>query len=451
MTGYTLVGVNGQDEGVNVGFGSYLNFIGAGVTVTLSGDVLVVDIPGGGGGGGTPSAPFDSVQFNNAGAFGGTANFTWNGTGLVITDGAGTTDTLSPGTLLFTTAGTGTVSVKTGGGADGPLNLDILDLQVNGSSGLAGQVLTSAGPGVSPTWSPIPAASGWTDSGTIVHLTTATDQVAIGTNVATANRKVTVLNTGTDLGFRVEGAASTQNVLDTAVTADANPRFGLDVAGAHTWGPATTAYDLGLRRTAAGTLALDNNASGTASFVPRTDATCGVGTNNLRFADVIAVTHRVFAAAGAANPASSLSATAIQFGPGGGVALDTRVQRTGTSTLTFDNNAAGSGIFIFRGNVQTQSRNVGYVTTAATPYGVTGTDEVIFANPGANQVVNLPNAAGAGQAGRRITVKRVNTSVFTVTVGSGGGTIDGAATYVIAAGTLNAITVVSDGANWWII
>ena len=110
---------------------------------------------GGGGGGGTPSLPFNSVQYNNAGAFGGSANFTWDGTGVVVTDGAGITDTLSPGTLLFTTAGTGTVSVKTGGGADGPLNLDILDLQVNGASGLAGQVLTSGGPGASPTWAAV--------------------------------------------------------------------------------------------------------------------------------------------------------------------------------------------------------------------------------------------------------------------------------------------------------
>ena len=208
MTGYTLVGVNGQDEGNNLGFGAYLNFTGAGVTASISGDVLTVNIPGGGAGG-TPALPFTSVQFNNAGAFGGSANFTWNGTGLVVTNGAGVTDTLSPGSLLFTTAGTGTISVKTAAAADGPLNLDILDLQVNGTSGLSGQVLTSAGPGASPTWASVPNASGWTDSGTVVYLTTATDDVSIGSNTPVANRKLSVTNEGANLGISVVTVAST--------------------------------------------------------------------------------------------------------------------------------------------------------------------------------------------------------------------------------------------------
>ncbi len=36
------------------------------------------------GGGGTPSAPFTSVQFNNAGTFGGSADFTWDGTHALV-------------------------------------------------------------------------------------------------------------------------------------------------------------------------------------------------------------------------------------------------------------------------------------------------------------------------------------------------------------------------------
>lgn len=41
-----------------------------------------------GGGGGTPSAPLNSVQFNNAGAFGGSADFTFDGaTSLLQVDG----------------------------------------------------------------------------------------------------------------------------------------------------------------------------------------------------------------------------------------------------------------------------------------------------------------------------------------------------------------------------
>jgi hypothetical protein len=50
-TVYTLTGVNTQDEGMNVGFAGVMNFTGAGVTATASGNVVTVDIPGGGGGG----------------------------------------------------------------------------------------------------------------------------------------------------------------------------------------------------------------------------------------------------------------------------------------------------------------------------------------------------------------------------------------------------------------
>jgi len=41
---------------------------------------LLSQISAGGGGGGTPALPFNSVQFNNAGAFGGDADLTWNPT-----------------------------------------------------------------------------------------------------------------------------------------------------------------------------------------------------------------------------------------------------------------------------------------------------------------------------------------------------------------------------------
>ena len=261
-TTYTIPGVLGEDEGSVLGFAGIMNFVGAGVTASYAGGVLTVTIPGGGGGGGSPSAPFTSVQYNNAGAFGGSANFTWNGTGLVITNGAGITDTLSPGTLLFTTAATGTVSVKTGAGADGPLNLDILDLQINGAAGSVGQVLTSGGAGASPTWGAVAVGGGWTDGGTTVYLTTSTDVVSVGNNAGVANRKFSVTNTGTDLGMSVLALASTDSAWEAKVVGDAADRIQILTSGDILLGNGAGAADLRLRRTAAATLTLDNNAAG---------------------------------------------------------------------------------------------------------------------------------------------------------------------------------------------
>lgn len=75
------------------------------ITELASGDT---DIQTAGGGGGTPSAPDTSVQFNNAGAFGGSANFTYSSG----------TDTLTVGKLVsanFTSIAQGLVPASGGG------------------------------------------------------------------------------------------------------------------------------------------------------------------------------------------------------------------------------------------------------------------------------------------------------------------------------------------------
>jgi hypothetical protein len=88
------------------------------------------------------------------------------------------------------------------------------------------------------------------------------------------------------------------------------------------------------------------------------------------------------------------------------------------------------------------------VTTAATPYAVTSTDNIVFASSGVAQTINLP-AAAAGLTGRTITVKRIGVNSPTVTIASLGGLIDGALNRTL--NNLESITVVCDGSNWWTV
>ena len=64
-------------------------------------------------GGGTPSNPANSIQFNNSGAFGGSANLTWDGTNVQIgvTGALRFADTDSSNYVAFRSPGTVATSV----------------------------------------------------------------------------------------------------------------------------------------------------------------------------------------------------------------------------------------------------------------------------------------------------------------------------------------------------
>lgn len=75
-------GVVGQDEGVFLGTGSVVNFVGAGVTASISGSVIQVSVPGGGGGGGVDQIGVYGQQAGSPLGTGTTLNVTGGGATL---------------------------------------------------------------------------------------------------------------------------------------------------------------------------------------------------------------------------------------------------------------------------------------------------------------------------------------------------------------------------------
>ncbi len=192
--------------------------------------------------------------------------------------------------------------------------------------------------------------SGWTDDGTVVRLTTATDQVGIGTAAPVANHKVEVLETGGASGLRARGLVLSVG-LDVLVTGEAQSRFQVTHGGVISLGSGTGAPDWTLAWAAANRADIGAGdrlaASGGGSF------------------DVRGV-------AGDANPTARLQTSGLALGVDSVDALSVLLQVTLANTLEL---ATGDSFRTINGTVSAtvdDAVNAGSTTVATLVHSTTG-------------------------------------------------------------------------------
>jgi hypothetical protein len=102
---FGTIAVSGQSDVVADAANDTLTLAaGSNITITTDATTDTITIAASGGGG-TPGGSDTQVQYNNAGAFGGSASFIWNETGkyIKVSGGAGPTPALSAGDGVITT------------------------------------------------------------------------------------------------------------------------------------------------------------------------------------------------------------------------------------------------------------------------------------------------------------------------------------------------------------
>ena len=122
-----------------------------------------------------------------------------------------------------------------------------------------------------------------------------------------------------------------------------------------------------------------------------------------------------------------------------------------TGSLTMKNVAGDTNLNVTAtGRTDMRQVTVEYTAVDTTPYTASMPLYIIGVKQSGDVKLQIPNAANA-TAGNILLIKDEVSSRsaggFDITVNTGGGTIDGATTYVLT-GTLPAISLYSDGTNW---
>jgi len=189
--------------------------------LTISGGIATIDTSGSGG---TPGGSDGQVQYNNAGAFGGDADFTFDGTTVTIENPCyinGDINSVVAGGADFTliardsTGGTVQGMISMGGGADEPITLTA------GEAGSDADIVLIPGSGAGKTTTQSPIDSTTTIDADVVRIgagtsgneitTNTTEDLVLNTNAGTNSGSITITDgVNGDIDIVTDGTGVTE-------------------------------------------------------------------------------------------------------------------------------------------------------------------------------------------------------------------------------------------------
>lgn len=381
---------------------------------------------------------------------GGSNTFVGKGAGSVVTTGANNTVV---GLYVGTAAMTGQVILADGSGNRRIQFNENGALSFNGTDfGTAGQILQSNGAGAVPTWvtggggssligltqnaTPFNTALGFE---TISASATGTENVAVGYQCGTS------ITSGTD-----NVAMGSQSLYSTTTGSN-----NVAIGNYALYSSVSTSNNVALGANVLGQLT-----TGSSNIVMGTNAGVGLtnGSSNMFLGQSAGSS---LTSANAVTIIGAYNGSGLPATPDGYTVLCAGTTGSKLGVVLNNNKAASFGAIdafgsagqVLQSNGDTTAptwtwRNVAKTASVSTSTSIAANQEVVFVDAsGGGSTQTLPTAVG--NTGVQITLKRVDsTQANTVTVGSAGGNVDGAATQTLDAG--HSLTFTSDGTDWWI-